>query len=213
MQVQTIPVTAFMQNARIITCEKTQQSAVIDPGGDAEKLLSYISNHNLTVTSIILTHGHLDHVGAAKILSESLKVDIIGPSIEDKFWFDALPMQAQMFGFNPVEPFYPTKWLTEQDTVKVGEIEFDVIQCPGHTPGHITLYNKTHDAVFVGDVLFRGSVGRTDFPKGNSEQLRDSINERLFILPDQTTVYSGHGENTSIGYEKLNNPFMSGRFG
>ncbi|MBQ4863436.1 MBL fold metallo-hydrolase [Pseudoalteromonas sp. MMG013] len=213
MHVLTVPVTSFMQNTRFITCQSTGKSAVIDPGGDVDKLQSVIAQNKLDVEAILLTHGHLDHVGAADLLKAVLKVDIIGPHQDETFWFEAIPMQAQMFGFKPKQAFLPDRWLTAGDVVKVGKLELEVRFCPGHTPGHVVFYEKSSKTVIVGDVLFKGAIGRTDFPKGNTEQLKESIRKELFSLPDETIVMSGHGENTTIGYEKQNNPFMSGRFG
>jgi hydroxyacylglutathione hydrolase len=213
VKVQTVPVTPFMQNTRFITCEKSHKSAIVDPGGETQKLLAHIKQYELDVECILLTHGHLDHVGAAEELKQLLDVKIIGPHKDEMFWFDALPMQAQMFGFQAQAPFYPDKWLQHNARIVVGETELLVLHCPGHTPGHVVFYDEKSAQVFVGDVLFKGSVGRTDFPKGNAAQLQQSIREQLFTLPDNTQVMSGHGENTTIGYEKQNNPFMSGRFG
>ncbi|BBN81869.1 MBL fold hydrolase [Pseudoalteromonas sp. A25] len=213
MKVITVPVTPFMQNARFITCEHTGKSAIVDPGGDVDKLLSQLKQQNLDIEFILLTHGHLDHVGAADELKKALKVDIIGPHKDEKFWFDALPMQSQMFGFAPKQAFYPDRWLEDKEQISLGNMSLEVLHCPGHTPGHVVFYNQASSQVLVGDVLFRGSVGRTDFPKGDAAQLKQSILEQLFNLPDDTVVLSGHGENTTIGYEKQNNPFVSGRFG
>ncbi|NOU49431.1 MBL fold metallo-hydrolase [Pseudoalteromonas sp. JBTF-M23] len=213
MQVITVPVTPFMQNARFITCQSSGKSAIIDPGGDTDKLLAQIKQRDLNIEFILLTHGHLDHVGAADELKSALGIDIIGPHKDEKFWFDALPMQSQMFGFAPKMPFYPDRWLDDKEQINLGDMVLDILHCPGHTPGHVVFYHKASSQVLVGDVLFRGSVGRTDFPKGDASQLKQSILEQLFSLPDDTVVLSGHGENTTIGYEKQNNPFVSGRFG
>ncbi|MAD88909.1 MAG: MBL fold metallo-hydrolase [Pseudoalteromonas sp.] len=213
MKVVTKPVTAFMQNTRFITCSETGETAILDPGGDAELLLKHVTDNNLNIRCILLTHGHLDHVGACVQLAKQLDIKIFGPCEEEKFWFDALPMQSQMFGFDPHEVFYPDNWLKDGDVFELGCLKFEVRHCPGHTPGHIVFYEAANKAVFVGDVLFKGSVGRTDFPKGDSQQLTHSIKTQLFTLPDDVEVYSGHGPNTSIGYEKAHNPFMSGRFG
>jgi hydroxyacylglutathione hydrolase len=202
-----------MQNARIITCEVTGKSAVIDPGGEPDKLLSVIAEHGLTIDAILLTHGHLDHVGAADILRDRLNIKIFGPHKDELFWFDALPMQAQMFRFPPKEVFLPDSWLGTGDTIQIGEVSLDVLFCPGHTPGHIVFYEQTKKTVIVGDVLFKGGIGRTDFPMGNTEQLKESIRHKLFVLPDETLVLSGHGEDTTIGLEKRTNPFMSGQYG
>ncbi|KZN62964.1 MBL fold metallo-hydrolase [Pseudoalteromonas luteoviolacea] len=213
MKVITIPVTPFMQNCRVIACDVTGKAAIVDPGGDVEKILSAIEDHKLAVEFILLTHGHLDHVGASIELADSLEIEIVGPHIEDKFWLDGLPMQAQMFGFAPQAGFTPHKWLEEGDVIELGELKLAVKHCPGHTPGHVVFYEPKSASVLVGDVLFKGSVGRTDFPKGNAAQLKHAIETKLFTLDDNTRVMSGHGEDTSIGYEKRNNPFMSGRFG
>ncbi|WP_125559749.1 MBL fold metallo-hydrolase [Pseudoalteromonas rubra] len=213
MQVITIPVTPFMQNCRIICCPGTGLCAVVDPGGDVDKILSVIKERTLKVEMILLTHGHLDHVGAGEALSEALGVDIVGPQREDKFWFDALPMQAQMFGFAPQASFFPRRWLEDGECVELGELKLEVRHCPGHTPGHVVFYEPQSATVLVGDVLFKGSVGRTDFPKGDAALLKRSIETQLFTLPEATRVMSGHGEDTSIGYEQRHNPFMSGRFG
>ncbi|KZN30926.1 hypothetical protein N480_02940 [Pseudoalteromonas luteoviolacea S2607] len=213
MKVITIPVTPFMQNCRVIACDVTGKAAIVDPGGDVEKILPAIEEHKLAVEFILLTHGHLDHVGASIELADSLEIEIVGPHIEDKFWLDGLPMQAQMFGFAPQAGFTPHKWLEEGDVIELGELKLAVKHCPGHTPGHVVFYEPKSASVLVGDVLFKGSVGRTDFPKGNAAQLKHAIETKLFTLDDNTRVMSGHGEDTSIGYEKRNNPFMSGRFG
>ncbi|CAM3971913.1 MBL fold metallo-hydrolase [Pseudoalteromonas byunsanensis] len=213
MHVITIPVTPFMQNSRLITCPDTGKSAIVDPGGDVDKILKCIEDEQLNVERILLTHGHLDHVGVADELKHVLGVEIVGPHQDEKFWFDALPMQSQMFGFAPKVTFYPDRWLSHKESVSVGKLQLEVRHCPGHTPGHVVFYHVNSSKVLVGDVLFKGSVGRTDFPKGDASQLKQSILEQLFTLPDETTVLSGHGENTTIGYEKYNNPFVSGQFG
>lgn len=213
MKVITIPVTAFAQNCRIVICLVTKKAMIVDPGGDAEKIIAQLNELNLTVSFILLTHGHLDHVGAAKVLSEHYKVEIVGPHQDELFWFDALPMQAQMFGFKAITPFYPDAWLQAGERVKLGELQFEVRHCPGHTPGHVVFYEANHNAVLVGDVIFKGSVGRTDFPKGNATQLLASIQSQILTLPDETVIYSGHGTDTTVCHERSTNPFISGRFG
>lgn len=213
MKVITIPVTAFAQNCRIVICLVTKKAMIVDPGGDAEKIIAQLNELNVTVSFILLTHGHLDHVGAAKVLSEHYKVEIVGPHQDELFWFDALPMQAQMFGFKAITPFYPDAWLQAGERVKLGELQFEVRHCPGHTPGHVVFYEANHNAVLVGDVIFKGSVGRTDFPKGNATQLLASIQSQILTLPDETVIYSGHGTCTTVGHERSTNPFISGRFG
>ncbi len=213
MQVIVVPVTGFAQNCRIIICPQTNKAALVDPGGDAEKLLAKLTSLNCHVEAIFLTHGHLDHVGAAKQLAQHFGVEIIGPHSDDKFWFDALPMQAQMFGFNPITPFYPNKWLEHGDTIKVGKLELVVRHCPGHTPGHVVFYHPSSAQVIVGDVIFQGSIGRTDFPKGDSAQLIASIQSEILSLSDEVAILPGHGENTRVGVERKTNPFIRGRFG
>ena len=213
MKVVAVPVTGFAQNCRIIICEQTNKAALVDPGGDAEKLQAELAALNCELEAIYLTHGHLDHVGAAKQLAEHFSVDIIGPHLDDKFWFDALPMQAQMFGFAAIAPFYPTKWLAHGDTITVGELALAVRHCPGHTPGHVVFYHQDSEQLIVGDVIFQGSVGRTDFPKGDSAQLLKSIKSEILSFSDDVAILPGHGPNTTVGHERRTNPFISGRFG
>ncbi|WP_372762300.1 MBL fold metallo-hydrolase [Pseudoalteromonas sp.] len=213
MQIITIPVTPFAQNCRIIACEHTRLAVVVDPGGDCEKITAKLTEHGLTLTAIWLTHGHLDHVGAAEQLRQQFNVNIIGPQQDEHFWFENLPMQAQMFGFAPVTAFYPDQWLAHGDEITVGELRFSVRHCPGHTPGHVVFYQSQQQCVIVGDVIFNGSIGRTDFPKGNSEQLIASINSQILTLPDNTRILAGHGSDTTVGHEKQTNPFISGRYG
>lgn len=213
MKVVAVPVTGFAQNCRIIICEQTNKAALVDPGGDAEKLQAELAALNCELEAIYLTHGHLDHVGAAKQLADHFSVDIIGPHLEDKFWFDALPMQAQMFGFAAIAPFYPTKWLAHGDTITVGELALAVRHCPGHTPGHVVFYHQDSEQLIVGDVIFQGSVGRTDFPKGDSAQLLKSIKSEILSFSDDVAILPGHGPNTTVGHERRTNPFISGRFG
>lgn len=213
MKIITISVTPFLQNCRIIACEETNNAVVVDPGGDCDKIISALKENNLSLNAIWLTHGHLDHVGGAGTLRDIYDVKILGPHEDDKFWFQNLLMQAQMFGFETIEPFYPDDWLAHGSTVSVGNLTFEVMHCPGHTPGHIVFYQSTSQCVLVGDVIFKGSVGRTDFPKGNSEQLIESIKKRILALPDNTKILSGHGANTTVSYETQTNPFVSGQYG
>ena len=213
MEIITLPVTAFAQNCRIVICKKTRKAAVVDPGGDADKIIAELAKYDLTPDCILLTHGHLDHVGAAKILADHFNIDIVGPHKDELFWFEALPMQAQMFGFKPVMPFTPTHWLSSGDIFAVGELRFEIRHCPGHTPGHIVFYEATHGVVIVGDVVFKGSVGRTDFPKGDAQQLIESIKKNILTLPEDTRILSGHGPDTKVVTERISNPFISGKFG
>lgn len=213
MQVLTIPVTPFMQNCRVLVCPTSRIAAIVDPGGEPEKIIARLSEEGLKPKMILLTHAHLDHVGASTKLGEYYDIEIIGPHKDDLFWLEALPMQSQMFGFENHAAFLPSSWLDDGDTVEVGKLKLEVRHCPGHTPGHVVFYEPVSQQVLVGDVLFKGSVGRTDFPKGDAAKLKHSIESKLFSLPNEVVVHSGHGENTTIGYEKATNPFMSGRFG
>ena len=213
MHIITIPVTAFAQNCRIIACSQSKQAVVVDPGGDYNKVVAALKQHDLTLTAIWLTHGHLDHVGAADALRNTYSVKIIGPHKDEHFWFENLPMQAQMFGFAAVTAFYPDEWLAHDDIIRVGELSFIVRHCPGHTPGHVVFYQPQQQCVIVGDVIFKGSVGRTDFPKGDAQQLITSIKTQIMTLPNNTRILAGHGSDTNVGYEKQNNPFISGQFG
>jgi len=206
MKYQSIPVTPFQQNCSIVWCEKTKQCAIIDPGGDIDKLSVVIEKEGLTPVAIWLTHGHLDHVGGTVALAERYKLPIIGPHEGDAFWLDGLPQQSEMFGFPHHDAFRPTRWLKADETLTLGEERFEVRFTPGHTPGHVVLFNESAHIVFVGDVLFSGSIGRTDFPGGNHQHLMDAIKTQLWPMPDDTVVVSGHGPNTTIGHERRTNP-------
>lgn len=213
MQYQIIPVTQFQQNCSLIWCEATLRAAVVDPGGEVEKIQAVIAEKGVTVEKILLTHAHIDHAGAVGPLSRALGIPIEGPHKEDKFWIDSLPMQSQMFGFPEAESFDPARWLEQGDTVTVGNEILEVRHCPGHTPGHVVFYHRPSELVIVGDVLFQGSIGRTDFPKGDHATLVASIRRELFSLPEQVQFIPGHGEMSTIGHEQKTNPFVSGRNG
>lgn len=189
------------------------QAAVVDPGGEIEKIYAAIAEQGVSVVKILLTHAHIDHAGAVAPLSRDLSIPIEGPHREDKFWIDALPMQSQMFGFPEAESFEPNRWLEQGDTVSVGNQILEVRHCPGHTPGHVVFYHRPSDLVIVGDVLFQGSIGRTDFPKGDHATLVASIHRELFSLPEQVQFIPGHGEMSTIGHEQKTNPFASGKSG
>ena len=206
----TIPVTNFQQNASILWCDETQQAAVIDPGGDLNRLLADIKRRGLTLTQILLTHAHIDHAGGAAELAASLNLPIIGPHEADQFWIDGLPEQSRMFGFPPCTTFTPTRWLVDGDTVTVGHSTLTVRHCPGHTPGHVVFYSPEIKRAFVGDVLFAGSIGRTDFPQGDHETLIDSIVTRLWPMGDDTVFVSGHGPESTFGRERKTNPHVRG---
>jgi len=208
MKYRIIPVTAYQQNCSLIWCEHTNKAALIDPGGESEKLLALIEQEQLTLDKILLTHGHLDHVGAAKELSIKTGAPIIGPHEADMFWFEQLPVQAQMFSFPMLEAFLPDQWLQDGDIVQVGKISLDVLHCPGHTPGHVVFFDAASLTVFVGDVLFHGSVGRSDFPQGSHEALINSIKQKLLPLGDGVDFVPGHGPGSTLGHERLHNPFL-----
>lgn len=209
LQYKTVPVTPFQQNCSIVWCDTTKDAVVVDAGGEAEKLISKIEQLGLNIKAMLLTHGHLDHVSAAKQLSDHYSVDIIGPHKGDEFWLDGLGQQSKMFSFPHVESFKPHRWLEEGETYSFGECVFDVLHCPGHTPGHVILVDKTARKAFVGDVLFNGSIGRTDFPKGNHQELVDSIRDKLWPLGDDISFVPGHGSESTFGHERKTNPFVA----
>ncbi|MDD4880497.1 MAG: MBL fold metallo-hydrolase [Gallionellaceae bacterium] len=208
MKFTVIPVTPFQQNCTLVWCEATGKAALIDPGGEPESLLAAIEQHGLTLDKLLLTHGHIDHVGAAGSLSERLGIAIEGPQAEDAFLLDALPRQGAMFGFPHVEPFRPDRWLNEGDRVTVGEVEFEVLHCPGHTPGHVVFFQPGERLAFVGDVLFKGSIGRSDFERGDHNALIRSIREKLWPLGDDVKFIPGHGTASTFGWERHHNPFV-----
>jgi glyoxylase-like metal-dependent hydrolase (beta-lactamase superfamily II) len=209
MKYHIIPVTAFSQNCSLIWCEDTQQAALVDPGGDAEKIKAKVARRGVTLSKILLTHGHLDHVGAAAELAEHYQVPILGPDKEDAFLLGGLPEQSQMFGLEECAPLIPTQWLAEGDEVKVGEIKLKVLNCPGHTPGHIVFINQQARLALVGDVLFNGSIGRSDFPRGDHQALINAIRNKLLPQGDDMGFIPGHGSISSFGHERKTNRFLS----
>ncbi|NVK02229.1 MAG: MBL fold metallo-hydrolase [Oceanospirillaceae bacterium] len=213
MAYRIIPVTPFAQNCTLIWCPDTLEAAVVDPGGDVELIQRAITEEGVSVKQILLTHGHIDHAGASATLARALSVPIIGPHKADQFWLDGLEQQSAMFGFAQVEKFLPDQWLDDGAQVKVGNITLDVIHAPGHTPGHIVFLDRTNSMAQVGDVLFQGSIGRTDFPQGDHQTLIDSIKNKLFPLGDEITFVPGHGPESTFGHERRTNPFVSDRWG
>ena len=204
----TLPVTAFAQNCSLVWCSVTHKAALIDPGGETQRLLAEIAHRNLTLESILLTHGHLDHVGATGELLAIHNLPVIGPSLEDAFLINALDQQAQMFGLSQVPAFAPTRWLNAGETVTVGEEVMDVYFCPGHTPGHIVFVHAKQRLAFVGDVLFNGGVGRSDFPQRCHATLINSIKQTLLPLGDDINFVPGHGPESTFGHERLHNPYL-----
>ena len=210
LQYLTIPVTEFQQNCSLVWCDQTLQAAVIDPGGDLDRLLAHVAQLDLKLEQIWLTHAHIDHAGGTAELARRLSLPIIGPHPGDQFWIDGLPQQGAMFGFPPAEPFTPTRWLDDGDTVTLAGHVLQVRHCPGHTPGHVVFYSPEIQRAFVGDVLFAGSMGRTDFPGGNHAQLIASITKRLWPMGDDTVFIPGHGPESTFGAERQTNPYVGG---
>ena len=213
MRYTIIPVTPFEQNCTIFWCEKTRQAAIIDPGGDVDRILEVLAAEQLTPAKILVTHGHIDHAGGVGAMAARTGVPIEGPHEEDRFWIDGMLQQSKMFGFPNVTSFVPDRWLKAGDKVHFGEVELDVLHCPGHTPGHIVFFHAPGRLAQVGDVLFQGSIGRTDFPRGDYDTLVKSIHERLFPLGDDVEFIPGHGPMSTFGEERRFNPFLSGKFG
>ena len=205
----TVPVTAFAQNCSLVWCDQTLEAAVIDPGGDLDLLLEEVDRLGLSLTQIWLTHAHIDHAGGVGELAERMNLPIIGPHEADQFWIDGLPEQSRMFGFPAAQTFKPTRWLKDGDTVTVGDCTLAVRHCPGHTPGHVVFYSSEAKRAFVGDVLFAGSIGRTDFPQGDHDTLIASIKQRLWPMGDDTVFIPGHGPESTFGRERRSNPYVA----
>ncbi|MEL3890958.1 MBL fold metallo-hydrolase [Ferrovibrio sp. MS7] len=209
LQIEIIPVTPFQQNCSLVWCTASMRGALVDAGGEPDRLLEAVKRQGVTLEKLLVTHGHLDHAGAVMELSEKLNLPIEGPHREDQFWIDGMPKAAQQYGFPPSRSFTPGRWLEQGDTVTLGDLILDVYHCPGHTPGHVVFVHAESRVALVGDVLFRGSIGRTDFPRGNHEQLIKAIRERLFPLGDDITFVPGHGPLSTFGAERRSNPFVS----
>ena len=209
MHFAVVPVTAFDQNSTILWCDKTKRAAVVDPGGDLERIEKVLSQQGLTLEKILITHGHCDHAGGALDLAEQHGVVIEGPQHEDAFWLDKLEDQSRMFGLPATRRFSPSRWLEHGDTVAVGEEVLEVLHCPGHTPGHVVFFSRQSAVAIVGDVLFAGSIGRTDFPRGDYDTLIRSIKGKLFPLGDEVEFVPGHGPSSTFGMERRNNPYVA----
>ena len=209
LKYQVVPVTSFSQNCSIVWCDETMEGIVVDPGGDVQQLAAIIEELGVKVVNLVLTHGHLDHVGGTVPLAEILKVNIVGPHKADNFWLQGLENQSQMFGFPLCKAFEPNTWLEEGDKVTFGNQVIDVIHTPGHTPGHVVLFSEQARLAFVGDVLFNGAIGRTDFPQGDSNTLIASIKTKLWPLGSDVTFVPGHGPESTFGRERASNPFVA----
>lgn len=209
LSITPFPVTVFQQNCSLLRCARTGRGALVDPGGDPERILAAVRTQAIEVERVLLTHAHCDHAGAAAEIAERLRVPIEGPHRDDLFWIEALPAQAARFGLGAARSFVPARWLAQGDRVRVGESELEVRHCPGHTPGHVVFVDHAELRVVVGDVLFQGSIGRTDFPRGDHATLIASIERELLSLDDDVVVFPGHGPTTTIGRERRENPFLA----
>ncbi len=207
-----IPVTPFEQNCLLLWDDSSREAAVVDPGGDVDRILAAIEQNGLSVKSILLTHGHMDHAGGAAALQEALpgRPPIVGPDVRDRFLLDGLAEQGRKYGIAGARNVTPDRWLVEGDRVSVGSHPFDVLHCPGHTPGHIVFVGHADKLIVMGDVLFQGSVGRTDFPYGDGAALIEAITTKLLPLGDDFSFVCGHGPGSTIGNERANNPFLAG---
>lgn len=208
-----VPVTPFEQNCSLLWCTKTMRGVLVDPGGDLPRLKQAVEQAGITIEKLFVTHGHLDHCGMTGVLAEELGVPVEGPHEDDRFWIEGLDDQSGRFGLE-ARSFEPDRWLVQGDKVRFGEVELDVLHCPGHTPGHVVFYHAPSRLAVVGDVLFKGSIGRTDFPRGDHQQLLDSIKHKLWPLGDDVTFIPGHGPTGTFGEERQTNPFVAdSRFG
>lgn len=203
-----IPVTPFQQNCSLLVCAKTMAAAVVDPGGEIERILATAEDYGADIVKILLTHGHIDHAGGTRALAERTGVPVEGPHEDDKFWIDMLEEQGERFGFDGARPFTPDRWLDDGDEARFGDITLQVFHCPGHTPGHVVFHHAPSRLAVVGDVLFKGSVGRSDLPRGDHETLLKSIRGKLWPLGGDTTFIPGHGPLSTFAEERRSNPFV-----
>ena len=202
-----IPVTPLQQNCTLLWCTKTMRGTFTDPGGDLPRLKAAAQQAGVTIEKILLTHGHIDHCGSAGIFAEELGVEIEGPHEADRFWIEKLGTEGPKYGING-NPFEPARWLEDGDTVSFGELTLNVRHCPGHTPGHVVFHHPESNLAIVGDVLFKGSIGRWDFPMGNHQQLIESITKRLWPMGGDTAFVPGHGPMSTFAHERATNPLV-----
>jgi glyoxylase-like metal-dependent hydrolase (beta-lactamase superfamily II) len=208
MQLAVLPVTPFQQNCSLVICAATRRAAFVDPGGEVDRLLAALAQSGATLEKILVTHGHADHCGGVAELAARTGVPVEGPQREDTFWIDQVAAKARAFGMPDARSFTPDRWLEGGDTVTVGDLALDVRHCPGHTPGHVVFVEPTFRIAFVGDVLFKGSVGRTDFPRGDAAALVRSITTQLWPCGDDVRFVPGHGPMSTFGAERRTNPFV-----
>lgn len=204
-----LPVTPYQQNCSLVWCTRTKKGAAIDPGGDLDRIKEALRLEGITLEKVLLTHGHLDHASGAAKLAREFGVPIEGPHRDDQYLLDELGRNAKRPGFGDAENCQPSRYLEDGDTVTVGEATFGVRHCPGHTPGHVVFYHQGVKVAFVGDVLFQGSIGRTDFPRGNYQQLIDSITQRLWPLGNDMQFVPGHGPMSTFGHERQTNGYVA----
>ncbi len=212
MKVSVIPVTPLQQNCSVLVCEKTGKAAVVDPGADLDDIVALIEKLGGTLEKILVTHGHTDHAGGVSLLAKRFgvpNIPIEGPHPDDQFWIERIPLNAPRYGLVGATAFTPDRWLAGGDTVRFGEVELEVRHCPGHTPGHVIFFSREHKLAMVGDVLFQGSIGRTDFPRGDHDTLLRSIAAQLWPLGDDVTFIPGHGPLSTFGEERASNPYVA----
>jgi hydroxyacylglutathione hydrolase len=208
MKLAILPVTPYQQNCSLVVCTRTSRAALVDPGGEVDRLLAAVATTGATLEKVLVTHGHVDHCGGAAEVAERANVPIEGPHREDAFWIDGLDRQGASFGVPGARSFTPDRWLVDGDVATVGEIVLDVLHCPGHTPGHVVFASRERGIAFVGDVLFAGSIGRTDFPRGDLDTLIRSITQQLWPLGDDVRFVPGHGPMSTFGDERRTNPYV-----
>ena len=206
-----VPVTPLQQNCTLVWCAKTRKAAFIDPGGEVDRLLAILDSRGLELEKIWVTHGHADHAGGVEALRKATGALVEGPHPADRFWIERIPADAMRWGMAGALDFEPDRWLADGDEVRVGEAAFEVIHCPGHTPGHVTFFHREARFAQVGDVLFHGSIGRTDFPRGNHDDLIASITTKLWPLGSDVQFVPGHGSPSTFGAERASNPFVADR--